>query len=80
MKLICILGNSFLNDRTFILQDQECSTVINRDYLPYIKVKHIRFKIVTVAENLKKTEIYYKKVCNTIYFILFCKYTFYVIQ
>ena len=46
------------------------------DYLPYIKVKHIRFKIVTVAENLKKTEIYYKKVCITIYFILFCKCTF----
>ena len=62
MKLIYILGNSFLNDRTFILQDQECYTVINRDYLPYIKVKHIRFEIVAVAENERKTKFILRKV------------------
>ena len=68
--------NNFLKYHIVILKDLNYKFIKTGDYLPYIKVKHIRFKIVTVAENLKKKQKFItKKVGSSIYFT-YGKHTF----
>ena len=73
---MCFEIKFLLKYHKLILKDLNFKFMKTGDYLPYIKVKHIRFKIVTVAENLKKKQKFItKKVGISIYFI-FGKHTF----